>query len=69
MKGLFELAASIAKEHDLSIDELLDVIKDAMKAAAQRKFGEDIPVEVVVDKEKGLFQLCLLYTSPSPRDS
>ncbi|MCD6130072.1 MAG: transcription termination/antitermination protein NusA [Deltaproteobacteria bacterium] len=57
MKGLFELAASIAKEHDLSIDELLDVIKDAMKAAAQRKFGEDIPVEVVVDKEKGLFQL------------
>ncbi|MCD6133293.1 MAG: transcription termination factor NusA [Deltaproteobacteria bacterium] len=57
MRELFELAASIAKEHDLSVDELLDVIKDAMKTAAQRKFGKDVPVEVVVDKERELFQV------------
>jgi N utilization substance protein A len=57
MRELFELVASIAKEHDLCIDELLDVIKDAIKAAAQRKFGENVPIELVVDREKGLFQL------------
>lgn len=57
MKELFELVTSVAKEHELSVDELLDVIKDAVKSAVERKFGDDVPIEVVIDKEKKLFQV------------
>ena len=74
MKLLFRIEAIIGDRHDSpdSLDEdeihqwLLNLQKqDILKVETETEYWEDVPVELF-DLIKN--NICLLYTSPSPRD-
>ncbi|MGD9200361.1 MAG: transcription termination factor NusA [Chitinispirillia bacterium] len=48
--------SAVTKEKSISIDLVLDSLKDAIASAAKKYLNSDIPVEVSVDRERGTIE-------------
>ncbi len=59
VRGLDIAAAisSVNKEKSISVDLVLDCLKDALATAAKRYLGRPVHVEVKVDREKGIIEV------------
>ncbi len=49
--------SAVTKEKSISMDLVLDTLKDALATAAKRYLGKPAHVEVVIDKEKGTLEV------------
>jgi N utilization substance protein A len=54
---IIEALSSVTKEKSISIDMVLDTLKDALSTAAKKYLGKPINVEVTIDREKGLIEV------------
>ena len=55
-----DIAAAISgvtKEKSISMDLVIDTLKDALSTAAKRYLGKPATVEAKVDREKGLIEV------------
>ena len=58
-KELFEALSLLEKERGIPVDFMLDKIKKAIITACKNSYNGN---------EDAIINICLLYTSPSPRD-
>ena len=69
---IIQVVDAVSTAKDVEREIIFDAIESAIASATKKKYAEDIDVNVRIDRQTGhykTYRSCLLYTSPSPRDS
>ncbi len=59
MEEIFNIASIIAKEHNISLEDVLESLVDSIKMAVLRKYGEDRKVKTELDIENKILNVLI----------
>ena len=63
---LLRIAEAVALEKSIDKELIISSMETGIAKAAKSKFGQENEIKVSINRDNG--DICLLYTSPSPRD-